>query len=359
MFIKNQEGHVLVTSLIILLVLIIVVTSMAFLMTSETSFLREKGSIKALYTAEAGLEYACNIISDNSKWNSVNDPAELKQSELDKVNNEINGGNLAYLTRQQSGNLITIVSKANSSGIEKTIKNIFILYSKSFDYSFVANGEINMVNNATVTGNDEGGDIYANDIISYKNNFVTNRQLFENMPKDIIPIIDFDYLKSQANIYLETDANNMDLSTIGNQITYVEGDLTIDNNTTINGNGILVIEGKLTILNSLDINSSTDDFFLIFIKGEGVAEGEDVLYINSGNTTKIKGFVYSNGNVYFKNSPVLTGTIMSKGDLKFKNSLDFTFDDSYLETFDYWNVDVPIGASGTNKILELAGWLEI
>ncbi len=364
---NSQKGHVIVTSLLVLLVLVIMVTSLALLISGETSFLvKEKGEMKAFYTAEAGADYACNILDDNSKWNSTNTPAELKQSERDNINSIISDGSLTSLTKVTSGDTITITSTGESGKQDSTIIISYLISSKSFDYSFVVNGSINMVNNCTITGTAQGGDLYSNDVISYKNNFDTNKQLYENQSIDIIPIIDFAELKSiasdpdntNATIYTEAEAANFDLSTIGDEFTYIEGDLTVDNNTSISGNGVLVVEGKLTIANHLNINNGSDDNFLIFIKGDGVAEDEDQLIIESGNTTNIKGLIYSNGNIYFKNSLELTGTLMSKGNVDFKNSLDFIFDDSYLDTFEYWDIDIPIGVSGTNEVYKILSWQE-
>ncbi len=371
---KQEDGQVIVASLIILLILVIVIISLFLLINGEISFMaREKNEIKALYTAEAGLEYASIIISANNKWatdeeNSDSDAeyALLIQKELARVNNAINGGTVDNLTKiidYNRPNSITLVSTASCGGITKSITNEFLLSSKAFNYSFVANEEIDMGNTNTIIGNDEGGDIYSNNYINYGNKFFTNKELYESQEKDIVPAIDFVELKNHESVTVYSPPegeSNLKFSAmtgdISNAFTYIEGDFTIDNNVTINGSGVLVVEGKMTVKNNIDINSSSDDFFLIFIKGD--TEEENALSIESGNKADIKAFIYANGSMDFPNSPTLTGTIISTGELSFKNSLNFTFDNSYLDNFLDWNIDIPVGSNSTNEVFQLINWQE-
>jgi predicted acyltransferase (DUF342 family) len=86
--------------------------------------------------------------------------------------------------------------------------------------------------------------------------------------------------------------------------THIYGDVELNHN--FDGNGLLVIYGNLKIGNNVQINVGTDDFYSIIVKGN----------IFFGNSNSVKGFIYSEGDIYMENNgnlPYTEGIIYAEG----------------------------------------------
>lgn len=358
----NEEGAVLVLSIIMISVLVILSTVLATSINNNISFTKNhENRVKSFYAAEGGIEYAYTVFSDNENWEKKNPNSNgqldeygvvstLKSSTLNSLYNNYNI-ELEYLDREfinpadtpENKKAVRFKAKGISNEVNKTIET-FNYYGLSVDYSnAITSGEnITLKNNSLIDGDVDVGGTVSLGNNSVHNGSAINNIDWENWPEE--SAFDFGELKNLAgsNIFTPNNTNNNKPQGIdevispsnydlGNNVTYIEGDIKL--NQDINGNGILIVDGNLSIGNNIGVNSDNNQQFLIFTTGN--------IDIDQGNKFNYKGLIYSDKNIAIKNKFNLTGTIISKKSFEAKNTATLTYDTDFLETFLKWNLDFP------------------
>jgi len=332
MKVNNENGYVLVLGIVILAALLILVGIMTNLISSQLSFYRNnRDSSRAFYTAESGVTFGTEIFSflnyKDSDEKITNN--SISEDDLNKFNQKFSNSELLSLNWLVNTNTIIFNSTAKSNDIEKGVSVEYPILLDAFTNAITAN-KITYGNNITVDGN-----IAAPVIEATKNKEITYLS-GEPIYKSYANISS--YFEADFNIALAEKDNSMDtgsfegldyysntpsfpdidtLSVVDEddysylldnngtpKETHIYGDVELNHN--FDGNGLLVIYGNLKIGNNVQINVGTDDFYSIIVKGN----------IFFGNSNSVKGFIYSEGDIYMENNgnlPYTEGIIYAEG----------------------------------------------
>jgi len=151
---NNIGGYALVPAVLILSVLIIIVFTMTSLLADELNFVEfDRDETKTFYTAESGIDYANTMLDDDNKWDSDN---KLISGEINVINSLNNNVELISIDRSDVSGIITLVSQAEHDNGNKS--KITVKYQKDpefselFNYSLVANGDIDVKNKVNIVG---------------------------------------------------------------------------------------------------------------------------------------------------------------------------------------------------------------
>jgi hypothetical protein len=334
---NNENGYVLVLGIVILTALLILMGAMSNLISSDLSFFRStRDRSKALYTAESGIAYGTEIFYDDNYRNKSGSIYSLKEEYKNKFNNLLSDSSLNNLEWTINSNQLSFIALAESRGVvrEINIKYDFnLLYNSVLDYMIATGGAMDLGNNQIPNGTNI---ISTVDMSSGSFEDEENNPIAITVDSDFtVPSFDYDYLYSLVDQTITGD-----YSTSGEEIsniTHITGNLTIPRDG-VNGSGVLIVDGNLYTENNSVINQDDgyeDDYMIIIVRG-------DVNPASTGNATlDMKGLLYAEGSVYFKNDFYLQGSIITKDTLYFKNdnnSNNLVYDPAFIEIFLSWGL---------------------
>jgi len=364
---NNENGYALVLSIIILAVLIIILTAMSSLVANETDFVvHDKNTTETFYTAEAGLEYATMLLStpklnDSEYWDQDTD--ELHSDYIDYLNNNLNDDVTLNSVKILSivDNDIKIRSHAtHNNGQDKIITVEYHkspVISEAYNYSLVANGDIDVKNKVIIEGftddgndddqdfdlDNDGIDDYIDDEVDIDNDGI------HDMEDQIIDIDgdgvhDYDdedgIVNNEGETISNTDLDNDGIDDDPDRYPDYFGDVY----TT----GLVSDKSKTDFIQSDYTDSSEDPDIKDIIPniytevynhfedqigdpdpdtGDNVYQ--DVLSLKDPNTGEYnfdEEVAYLNNSITFKNGEVLTGNgiLLVDGDITFNNGVDIS-----------------------------------
>lgn len=334
---KNEEGYALILSMIILTVLLVIVIGLTSIITNEIHISSyEINSTRALYAAEAGLEYARTIIDEDIFWD---DSGNLIEEKIISLSISIDGGKINNINISKDGKKIILISTGRSGDVTK---KLHVTYEKQISPSFyqliVSGGKMEFGKESII----KNGTLYSNSEIDIKDSILENVNIKEKEAESIIPYIDFEEIKKKADNFDETE--------IGDNITYIDGNLIIEKERTINGNGILLVDGDLTVKKeaAVNVNYDSNDYFIIIAKGD----------INIHKEISYQGLIFAEGSIKLSKEPRIKGTVIAKETVEFGKEAEIEFDNSYVNTFIDKGINVPGGGENGVSNLILVSWQE-
>ncbi len=289
MFFNDEKGYALLLTLVVVIILTIILSSVLFLINNEIHITKfQENRTKAFYLAEAGLEFAVNIIMNNEWKERVDEFGDLltgQPGHLGHLSSYFVGGDLTNVNINfiDSDNLFEISSTAEARGISVNLK--IDLIREIVESAIIAQGDVNISNGAKVYGNimiyDENND-----------NTFTNSGIISG---EIINIDNFDaYILPVLDSFIPEDGTLI----IGEQYTISEdGEYeSIEvSNSTLNidlGGGVRAIRVRNLIIEN----------GAIILKGDGKLElyVEDVFNLNgkfnkNGDSQKLSVYFYGSG----------------------------------------------------------------
>lgn len=348
---KTKKGFALVVSLIILTLLMIAIGSLNFI-TSQSSFRVRKinHAAKALAIAEAGVMDSISHMGTNYFYwcnNSFSSPFE-------------NGS--YWVTNRMLTNKNVLISSVGK--FEKEMRHTTVellgteqLYNNSlFDLNgcILSGGDILFSSAAfSVLGNIHGnlniiaGNGAQNGTI---NGVVSACGTIGNLQGTLQPgsttrvlpsfnIESFRQLAIQNGLYYGTNMTFNGVNLIpSNGITFVSGNVSINNKSTING--VMVATGNITVDNNFQQHNGNNLNVALIAGGN----------IDINNRTQWNGVIFAGGNVVVRNNMQIVGCIISKGYCDIKNKVTII----PIPSYPAWNPAAP----NTPPEVIVGGWLK-
>jgi cytoskeletal protein CcmA (bactofilin family) len=186
------------------------------------------------------------------------------------------------------------------------------------------------------------GNIFSGGDVSYGGNNTINGQVFENQPKEPLPVIDLSYYRAIATQYYPGDKTFSGNITL-NGVIFVDGSVSISGN--ISGQGMIVARNGITVTRDVVYQSKSDFLALItpnVIKVAGNVRVDGLLY---SHNVQLPTEVDLLGNVKI-NGAVIGDNVITKGNVQ------ITYDPRIRE------ISLPLpGATMANAVYLLA-WQE-
>jgi uncharacterized protein YpmS len=322
---KSENGYVLVLAVVILTALMIVILAMSNLINADLSIFRQTSSSdRAFYAAESGISFARKNFLSSIDLSDLNNKL---------INAEVNDLDREYFNYK--GDLaVKFTAEGVSTNTFRTVVTTHLVEEELMALTkAIAAENLEIKNNHIVSD----GEIYVNNSLTGELEDEAGNTITATVGGEEIPDIDIDSLAVKANNVIDVgntsisysslpayDSNDdlNDVEDIGEDFTFVRGNLTIDNAiNSINGSGVLVVDGDLFTGSNLSINQAEEyenDYFVIIVSGNINIESE--INFIAGNSIVYRGLVYAKGNIYFKNSLSLEGSMVSQGDITLNNS---------------------------------------
>jgi cytoskeletal protein CcmA (bactofilin family) len=186
------------------------------------------------------------------------------------------------------------------------------------------------------------GNVFSGGDVSYGVNNTINGEVFENQPKEPLPVIDLNYYRSIATEYYPGDktfAGNITL----NGVIFVDGSVSISGN--ISGQGMIVARNGISVTGDVVYQSGSD--FLALITPN---------VIKVAGNVRVDGLLYSH-NVQLPTEVDLLGDVVINGavigdNIITKGNVQITYDPRIRE------ISLPLpGATMANAVYLLA-WQE-
>ncbi|GAB6100355.1 hypothetical protein JCM16358_22340 [Halanaerocella petrolearia] len=348
---QNQEGSVIVLTLLTTLVLLTLVTGMLTSLVSEVKINEtRKKELQTFYLAEAGLEYARDKFANDSFWKTADKEGQFKLV-TERLPIDINKEYKTEITKEITDNQVTFTSlakyKNNTKRISATYRYQNNNSSQAFNYSVYSGNEIKIKNNATIIGNESGGDLYSTGEINMGNNIYLKSSILKEEESDnLFPEIEIDSLRKKADYLITRDSKDPML--IEDGINYIDGDVEFHKNN-IQGSGVLVVDGNLSAKSNWQITQGRKGPFLVIVTGD----------INIKNNAYLETLLYSQGSIKLWNNVEIVGSLIAQDRIIAKNNLKIVFDNSYLDTFKRQQVDYSSEhESDSEGKLQLVSWQE-
>lgn len=258
----TNRGQILVVALVVTTVMFIL--SVALISIASTEYLASNASYKktqALNLAEAGVEKAIRELNQDFNYTGTEDtPIALDTGEFE-------------IAIEGSGSIRTITSTGyvpdKTNYKQKKIVKMSLLISSetiSFYYALqVGTDGIEMENNSVINGNaysngnitgqnnsQINGDAYAVNTISSPKPTVTGAKHAGSAPS-VLPTLDYDYWKSEANINNDPYIGNYIVNT-----TVTLGPKKIQGDLTLNTGASLTITGPIWVTGNFTMNSNSN-----------------------------------------------------------------------------------------------------
>jgi len=329
---KGKEGIALILAMFFVLVISILLVGILLLNVQEMNATQfQLDNNKAFYYAEGGVEYGLAQILNNSK--NISPPVDLtlayktsiEQSLKDNNSNEDSNLNVLELKvvkpNQSDPTDYKITCEVGyNKARRKVTKEISLLDTSFWDNAMASGRDIN-INNATI---DISGKISANGTVNLGNkvNIVNPPLSYQNNANLSFPSGLFDFYKNSNlfNTYDNVDKflsdlanipagsvilfkgdlhlNNLNFKLLKSITILVDGDLTHDNNASVDiepgANSMVLFIAKGTLhINNVNFTASNTIFFLENTK-------------NSPNAVKLNNisFKLTNGGIYGKGGDI-------------------------------------------------------
>jgi hypothetical protein len=297
---RNEDGAVLVISVIVILVLILLSTALVGSINNNISFTkRHENDVKAFYAAEAGIEKGINMV-----WNNNSAIVDLDSNVTENLfsNEKISDNNSAYFDL-----------------------DVIKLDDNTFQFNSIGYNNLERKIEVEIDISNSGGETLkaVEDVFLTVKNFETNVDSFlagadiENLEKedfdDYIDTLDMEDVNYHYGD-MELSSSQYDSIADNYSVLYVEGDLDINdngNNNYIDGNEeeplIIIATGKISLEGIRGISNSSfftlDDFE--YKQPNAHVNFENIFIYTGGNAnlTKSSGNGNSNGAGAITTSP--------------------------------------------------------
>jgi len=365
--IGKNKGNLLLTFIMLVALSVIIFSFLSFIGTRLKDSIVKIAETSAFYAAEAGLNKAI--------WYLATPVAQGGRGFSWRTTNyyEAFGRGGYYFTIISAGSPmeVLITSTGEVAGILRTVSENVNMggLPPAFNYSVFSN------NTATIWGNSHiTGSIFVNgNTLLSQASSVTGGYVYhpfgtsisgtgtytnggEPVPLPSFPVIDTSYYDAaidsagsvpSGDIIYKNATINLNGSTV-----YVNGDVTISGNTTINGPGSIVATGKISISGNTYGSSSVKYISSGLINVTGNVYTSNSIYYSSssisasGNTrvniggflskggvslggnVNVFGLIYSYGATSMSGNPILKGSLVSGSISDLSGSISVTYDPS-------------------------------
>lgn len=328
---KRQDGSVLITGLIFMLVLIILVGALSLSLNSELKIVNnEHRLVQAQYYAESVINYASFYLEEDvsetaSFWTGT---GEVNPGKVKEIINKLKAPDLEIISlrRMKDNENYILSTNIRYKGVRDNLMVTFAPFHERlgiFDKAMAAGGNVNVNGKTKVDGPvTAGGDV------NNQHNLEGASDIQENadIEKELALLEGFleEAVKNSGTIsissleYCEYATDNGDhiILDIDEKIVYITGNLTMDKSLYIMGSGFLIIEGSLNQNNGLlfanynsDTGTYTDDYAILYFrtgnpnpkmgnfKGAMVGKSDVNIITEIAKGFEIIGAVYSGNNL--------------------------------------------------------------
>lgn len=325
---RDKKGLAIVAAILIILIASVMGLTAASMLGTETSgILNYLNSQQAFFIAEGGFEYYAELLQNQaSSWTTP--PVAPTDEDLgvgtftittaNELDNDIDVTSTATVTSVTVGDTVRVV-RAHIARSTTPDAYLYVLYAGS---------GINTTSavNLSITGDQEPAGSY-------------------------FPTVDFSYYQTNADPGQDISGNHTFGSGTYSGIWYIDGNVTMNSNVTINGT--VVTTRRITCSNktNVTINPTSPNPALIANHNIGFSRSD---------TVTISGLVYAgaDGTGAFDASRtedlVFTGTIISPQEIDLSRSEDaiITYDNAILTS-------PPPGISGGSGNITVSAWDEV
>ena len=328
---KTNSGSVMLV--VMLICGILMLSSAAILGLAANAGFRMRRQLvdsQALQVAEAGIADMIGRLSDDYvKWQNSTNASTFSDGEYRVVSRVDAGGNVIVTSEGRIGNVSRVASIELLGTDRDRNDELFsvdgaILSGGDVRFrtaAFTIRGGVHSNQRVTSSNGAQNGDFFAgiaNDApgtISAVNTIGNLQgQHQPNSQERELPTFNFDSyrtLAQEGGIYLEGDQTLRNWNgEPNNGIVYVNGNVTIRNNSSLNGT--LVANGDITLQNNFDQNAHAPDMPGLLATGN----------VTMANRGRIDGLVYSGVNTYIANNVNVIGGIISVGFTDINNNSD-------------------------------------
>ena len=324
MFFNDEKGYALLLTLVVIIILSIILSAVLFSINNEIHITRfQVNRTNAFYLAEAGLEYAINIILNDKleDGNIVEEDGDILPEKLDYLINLLTNNSSNSFERinidtsnLEIGDTFDISSTANVNGISV---NLNIDFSREIrelilNSAITSYGDVSVSNGAKVYGDikiDEGtvnGDGKVTGDIVNINNFKSDYKLTP-FPDNLIDDGEFIAISEEPNI-ISSDGQYDLIKAINAKITFdlVFGDIIIRTNKLDIQNGQIFLENvgdgqlKLYIEESFNLKGK--------FNMDGVPEDVTIYY---GDDTRALDSTELDSTIYISEGSEFVGSIIA------------------------------------------------
>ncbi|MGM0472262.1 MAG: bactofilin family protein [Bacillota bacterium] len=225
-----EEGSVIFLAMVVTTVLLTLGVTSANMLTNEIQIASyNEQQVKALYLAEAGVEYAKTKLDDSSAWQSNTDGKLQLKSTVKPTASEIDWDQIIIRRQDNDNNKIVIESTSNYQDTNKTVRATYKLSVSSFNY-------------ALATSPEKSGNISLEDDVEIEGDIHTPGKI---TLKDDIEIT--------GDLYAQKNINcNDDIEITGN--LYSKSDITLEDDIEVTGD--IYARGKVTLKDGVDVEGS-------------------------------------------------------------------------------------------------------
>jgi len=365
---KNEEGAVLILSIIIISVLAILATTLAGSINNNISLTKKyENDVRSFYMAEAGIERGIDLLKNNSE--SVKDLLNDndKYFSVNELNQDLslNNFDLFILKSETEDYDYKIKSEAN---INNSFKEIIISLNLSslsglFDYLIASNGNLNVnAGNLTLSAIDDpkGGKVISTKI-NHPDNFLNPdgtvkssdniKEIDKNddyITKELEIIKDFfSNAQTKAEVINWSDYQN-DFSNVINgetvvdledKIVYVNNNMTLNKDVLIKGNGVLIVDGNLNAnQKQFNVNYSNNSYL----------DSYSLVYFSQNANPQVnnfKGLLMTDNNINTNSGDYeIIGSLFTDHNSNLNHGGKFVHDNGYIEVFnqiaDKYDIDL-------------------
>jgi len=374
---RRQKGIVLIVVLAIVLLVVLAVTYFSITGISELKMAAEQNnSTKALYLAEAGIQYGIYELKSNfSTYKSIASVITIDKT-LGQGSYQLG---IAPPSYDATSDLYTflLTSTGTVRGVDRAIRQNVVIkgpnpWPGAFDYMFFGNsGKMEIKEDVIITGDvyqngdvelkedsTVGGTVYNTGSFEAKTGATPQTNVYPD-PEVPFPALDTSFYDGELN----HAGNNGDpggswnIMDLGGGTTYIDGDVTISSGGSIIGPGTIVVTENIELKENSSVgadvtiivgktieikeNSTTGLNALLYatekieIKEQGVVMSHSALvtpgHIEIKESMTFEGIMYG-GDVELKEESNITGSVLSAGGIEVKGDIVATYDASVFPT---------------------------
>ncbi|OGC04941.1 hypothetical protein A2276_03185 [candidate division WOR-1 bacterium RIFOXYA12_FULL_43_27] len=323
----RKKGYALIVTIYVIVVFAALgITVAAFIASESVSNILVLNGLKALHIAEGGAEYVlANDLLSDLNWLDNNGQSHsntaLGEGVFDSIiySNDPSSCTIEATGYMNRGNFLSGIQRRVRIELERQVEAALINAMYSVD-------RINL-NHATgtVTG---GGLMSGQDVVSE----LSGSYSISSYESVSLPSVDWTQYKGIAQSQGHYYAGDLDLSGVTlSGVNYVDGNVRIRDNVTINGS--LICRGKINMNQADNLFISSEAYYPalvadIMVTGEITGTHLQDSYIN--------GLIYSSGNITFNviDNVTIVGAIVCGGRISIVNGSGFnlTYDPRVTQT---------------------------
>ncbi|MFP4662179.1 MAG: hypothetical protein ACLFPF_08310 [Halanaerobiales bacterium] len=359
---KNEEGYVLILSMVLMIILVIMTAAMARNINNEVHIARhEENMIETQYIADAAVEYAAANIGNEDAW--------VSGGSYDIMNGDLtdnfaatffeSGDRLETVEKRDDGYIHEIKVTVKHKNITKTIEAVFkdsnIIDHGIFDNQLAARGKVNVHNASNEV--DDSAPVRAETINDHASNVIDDANEEEGTftedgeendeAKAINAIATlYDTLMADDDTYtpdkcldgegdkvekIESNITSNDPITLSNEVLDLSN-INYQADINIKGNGIILMNNNNQNSGTVNINFDPSD--PTADPTTGFTDGYVILISRSGFPSldmNIKGMIYSGADFNNNSNLNIQGSIISKDSINTGSKFALDFDKGFVD----------------------------